>query len=114
MIKERGIIRVSTVNVSGDAATADFTSDAVRVDKFRGITLSFWVDSLTETGQTPNVTIQASNSTDVDSFETIDGANKINIPVAVQNLTVQFDYVRFIYASKSATGGTVAYELRKI
>ncbi len=114
MIKERAIIRVSGTDVSGDAATADFTSDAIPMGKFEGITVSLWADSFTGSGTPPKVTIEASGSTDVDSFDAVTNATNISLPVVLQDFTIELEYFRVVYASNGATGGTLAYELRKI
>ncbi len=118
MIKERAIIRESGTNVSGSDATDDFTSDAIAIGSFTGITLSFWAGSLLITGKDPTLTVQASNSTDVDSFVDVTGAAQLDITtsegVALEDFGIEFEYVRFIYLSEGTTQGEIVYQLRKI
>lgn len=118
-MKDKAIIRVSGTDVSGDSTGVDFTSDAVRVDNFSGIVLTFFADSLTVSGQSPTLTVEVSGSTDVDSFVEVFGAIELDLTVAepsvvLQDFSIEVDFVRFIYSSEGATGGTLAYELRKI
>lgn len=114
MVKNRAIIRVSGTDKQGAVTTADFTSDAIEMGDFTGITLSFWGDSLTFTGASPTVTVEVSNDTDVDSFVAVTNATNVLLAVALQDFTIEFEYFRVVYTYNTANAGTIGYELRKI
>jgi len=118
-MRNRAIIRVSTTDIQGDSAQVDFTSDTVSVEGFEGIVLTFWADSLAVSGKSPTLTVEVSGSTDVDSFVEVFGAIQLDLTTAepsvvLQDFAIETKYVRFVYTSEGATGGTLNYELRKI
>lgn len=114
MIKERTTIKVSGTPVNGDAATVDFTSDAILLKEVWDLTVSFFFDSLAFSGQAPTLTIEESNSRDVDSFIPIVGATDVNLPEFFKNIKTQAEFIRLVYDSQGASGGTIEIQARII
>lgn len=113
MIKERTTIRVSGTPVNGNAATLDFTSDPIFLKEVWDFTVSFFFDSLTITGQQPpTLTIEESNSADVDSFIPIQGWTDVNLPEFFKDFKTEAEYIRLVYDSQGATSGTIEIQAR--
>ena len=109
MIKERIELKVSTTAISGTAATSDATSDAIEFTS----NLSAWTESLSVTGDNPTVSIEVSNSNDVDSFVAITNAENIDLssPAFFESSYSQWRYFRVVYSSEGATAGTKYFDL---
>ena len=116
-MKNRGIIRVSGTDVTGLPASINFTSDAISMASFKGLTLTFWIDSLSVSGISPTLTVEISGSTDVDSFVKVVtelDITTIEPSVVLEDFSIEVEYVRFIFTSNGASSGNIAYELRKL
>lgn len=115
MIKERTTIRVSGTDVNGNAATLDFTSDAIPFREVWQLTINFFFDSLTITGQQPpTLTIEESNSSDIDSFIPIEGWIDVDLPEFFKDFETRAEFIRLVYDSQGATGGTIEIQTRII
>lgn len=115
MIKERVTIRVSGTDVNGDSSQVDFTSDAIPFKDVWQLTVNFFFDSLTFTGQQPpTLTIEESNSTDVDSFRPIEGWEDVNLPEFFKDFATRAEFIRLVYSSQGASGGTIEIQTRII
>ena len=113
MIKERIELKVSTTAISGTAATSDATSDAIEFTSNSYWSLSAWTESLSVTGDNPTVSIEVSNSNDVDSFVAITNAENIDLssPAFFESSYSQWRYFRVVYSSEGATAGTMYFDL---
>lgn len=112
MIKEKATIRVAGTDVNGDVATADFTSDPLHLAEDWRVTVNFFFASLAVTGTQPTLTIEESNSTDVDSFIPIEGWTDIDLPNFFRDFIAEAEYIRLIYSSNGATAGTIEVQTR--
>ena len=115
MVKKlRTSIQVSGSDVQGDAATVGFTSDAIPFKNNENMTLSFFFSGLTLGGLTPTLSIEESNSTDVDGFRPVKGATDVDLPEFFKNFVVEADYIRIIFNHVGSTGGTIDYVMYKV
>lgn len=105
-----GLIRVfvSGSDVNGDAATSDFTSDAIPMQD-RPWSLVFTFNGLTVTGSYPTLEIQGSNdpSTGANSWDTIYNGGPHTLPNTFKSRYCEYLYIRLVYLSNTATGGTI-------
>lgn len=113
-LKQKTTVRDAGGDVQGRPANADFVSIAIPFQEVNKATFNFWFTSPSITGVQPTITIEESNSTDIDSFTPIFGANLVDLPEFFKNLTVEGLYIRFKYFSNGATSGTINLDLRKI
>lgn len=107
--KKNITIRVSGTDQNGTDATSDATSDAIEFCSNSYWSFNAWVDSLT--GSAPTVTLEVSNDSDVDSFVELDGAVDLTLPCYVESEFSKFKYMRVVYTSGGATGGTKEFRL---
>ncbi len=116
MIKERTTVRDSGtgLDVNGDAATSDFTSAPIFMQDVWQLTVNFFFASLTFSGQVPTLTIEESNSSDVDSFVAIEGWTDVDLPEFFKDFETRAEYIRLVYDSQGATGGTIEVQTRII
>ena len=113
-VKERTTVRVSGTSVNGDNANTSFTSDAIAFSGLWQLTVNFFFDSLAVTGQNPTLTIEESNSTDVDSFVPVEGWTDVDLPEFFKDFKTEAEYIRLVYDRQGATGGTIEVQVRII
>lgn len=113
-LKQKTTVRDAGGDIQGRPADTDIVSSAILFEGVNKATFNFWFTSPSITGKTPTITIEESNSTDIDSFTPIFGANLVDLPEFFKNLTVEGLYIRFKYFSNGATSGTINVDLRKI
>lgn len=112
MAKERRIIRVAGTDQNGTAATTGITSDAIPFIRNFEWSLNVWFTGLTYSGNNqPEVTIEVSNDTDVNSFRFLGRANEIKVPEYFEKNASSWKYFRVIYDPKGASAGTKNFDL---
>lgn len=99
--------------VNGTAATVAFTSDPIPFNENTFWSLNVWFTGLLFAGQVPQVTIEVSNSSDVNSFRYYGTYQNINVPEFFEDNISTFTFWRVVYDPKGATGGTKNFDLIK-
>lgn len=112
--KQYTTIRDAGGDIQGRPADTDIVSSAIPFKDVNKATLNFWFSSPSITGTQPTLTLEESNSQDADSFTPIFGANLVDVPEFLKNLTIEGAYIRLKYFSNGATAGTINVDLRKI
>lgn len=106
--RKRISVRVSGVDINNTAITSDFTSDPIElINEYWN--LNVWFDG-SITGS-PTITIEASNTTDSDSFNNIECFTGIQVPEMFESFTATYKYIRVVYSSNGATGANKYFDL---
>jgi len=113
-VKQQISVRAAGTNQNGTLATASMTSDAIEFKENVTWSLNVWFTGLTVTGQSPQITIEVSNDTDINSFRKLTGATNVNVPEYFDSIDSTFKYFRIVYTPKGATGGTKNFDLIQI
>jgi hypothetical protein len=109
--KQKRDIRVGGADIDGTSALASATSDAIEFKSSGYWSLNCWFTSLTTSGAAPTVTIQVSNDDDTNSFNDLDGAVGVSLPVMISKSDMEFKFMRIVYDPKTATGGSKYFDL---
>ena len=113
-IKEEITVRVSSTEVVTYPADADFTTDAIEWSDFRGYSLNVWFPTLNGSNPKPTIEFQASNSTDLTSFNTYENINNVSLPELFEDEYFTPKYIRFVYTATNVGGGsTVTFDLKR-
>ena len=105
--KEQITVYKAGTEINDYPADADFTTDAIEWADFRGFAINVWFNVLNGTSPKPRITIQVSNTGDLNSFVTYVDAENIAIPQLFEKSNVLPGYMRFIYDSTDVSVGSV-------
>ena len=112
--KEQITVYKAGTEINDYPADADFTTDAIEWDDFRGYTLNIWFPTLNGGNPKPTIEFQASNSTDLSSFTTYENINNFSLPELFEDEYFTPKYIRFVYTSTNVGGGsTVTFNLNR-
>jgi hypothetical protein len=100
-------VKVAGTDVIDYAGDADFTTDAILCENFEGFTLNFWFQVLNGVSPKPRITIQVSNTDNINSFVTYVDVDNIAIPQLFEKSSIGPRYIRFIYDSTDVGVGSV-------
>lgn len=107
-------VRQAGTKQNGTAATAAMTSDPIAFKRSGIWSLNCWINALTFTASRPPVvTIEVSETTDVNSFTPLTNATNVvlNDRHYFDNLDSTWKYFRIVYDPRNATGGTKNFDL---
>ena len=97
--KENITVRVASTDVVTYPADSDFTTDAIEWSDLRGFAVNFWFPTLNGVSPKPRITIQVSETSDLDSCVTYVDVDNISIPQLFTKDSVKPNYIRFVYDS---------------
>jgi len=112
--KEIITIYKARTEINDYPADADFTTDALIWDDFKGYSLNIWFNNLYGTNPKPKIEFQASNTSDLLSFTTYENIKNISLPELFEDEFLTFKYIRFVYDSTGVgVGSTITFNLLK-
>lgn len=101
--------------LNGTAATLASTTDPVEFKGNFAWSLNGWFDnSFAFTGKAPTVTIEVSDTVDSDSFNELDKAVNITLPVLIKSEFSKWKYFRIKYDPQGATTGDKHFNLMQV
>ena len=113
MEKELISVTVGGVDQNGTAATSSMTSEAIEFKSNGFWSINIWFSSLSVTGTNPEVTLQVSNSDDLNSFTDLTDATNIDVAdnVVIKSEFSKWRYFRVVYTPNGATAGSKYFDL---
>lgn len=113
-LKQNTTVRVAGSDINGSAATANYTSDAFKLED-KPWSINVWFTGLTVVGLQPRVIIEISDDPDgaLASFNPLQNGT-FTVPRGGDKSNFRYEWARVVYEFRGATAGLLNIDVSQV